>query len=48
MAVPTSGTVSQLAMAHEAWYATYGSGTVTGPITLYDMVNGGKTNGTGN
>ena len=48
MAVPTSGTLSQLAMAQEALYATYGSGTVTGPISLYDMVNGGNTNGSGN
>jgi len=48
MAVPTSGTLSQLALAQEALYATYGSGTVTGPISLYDMVNGGNTNGSGN
>ena len=48
MAVPTSGTLSQLALAQEALYATYGSGTITGPISLYDMVNGGNTNGSGN
>lgn len=48
MAVPTSGSLSQLAMAQEALYATYGSGTITGPISLYDMVNGGNTNGSGN
>jgi hypothetical protein len=48
MAVPTSGSLSQLAMAQEALYATYGSGTVTGPISLYDMINGGNTNGSGN
>ena len=48
MAVPTEGTLSQLAMAQEALYATYGSGTVTGPISLYDMVNGGNANGSGN
>ena len=47
MAVPTSGSLSQLAMAQEALYATYGSGTITGPISLYDMVNGGNTNGSG-
>ena len=48
MAVPGSGQLSQLAMAQEALYGTYGSGSVTGPISLYDMVNGGNTNGSGN
>ena len=48
MAVPNTGTLSQLAMAQEALYGTYGSGTVTGPISLYDMVNSGNTNGSGN
>lgn len=48
MAVPSSGQLSMLAIAQEALYATYGSGTVTGPISLYDMVNGGNTNGSGN
>lgn len=48
MAVPNTGALSQLAMAQEALYGTYGSGTVTGPISLYDMVNGGDTNGSGN
>ena len=47
MAVPSSGTLSQLAMAQEALYGTYGSGTITGPISLYDMTNGGNTNGSG-
>jgi hypothetical protein len=48
MAVPSSGTLSMLAIAQEALYGTYGSGTITGPISLYDMVNGGNTNGSGN
>ena len=48
MAVPSSGQLSQLAMAQEALYGTYGSGSVTGPISLYDMVNGGNTSGSGN
>ena len=48
MAVPASGQLSQLAMAQEALYGTYGSGSVTGPISLYDMTNGGNTNGSGN
>jgi hypothetical protein len=46
--VPNSGSLSQLAMAQEALYGTYGSGSITGPISLYDMVNGGNTNGSGN
>ena len=48
MAVPTSGTLSMQSIAQEALYGTYGSGSVTGPISLYDMVNGGNTNGSGN
>ena len=48
MAVPTSGSLSQLAIAQEALYGTYGSGTITGPISLYDMINGGNTKGSGN
>lgn len=48
MAVPTSGSLSMLDMAQEALYATYGTGSVTGPISLYDMTNGGNSNGSGN
>ena len=48
MAVPTSGALNMLNMAREALYGTWGSGTITGPISLYDMVNGGNTNGSGN
>ena len=48
MAVPTSGTLSMLNIAQEALYGTWGSGTITGPISLYDMVNGGNANGSGN
>lgn len=46
--VPASGTLSMQSMAQEALYGTYGSGTITGPISLYDMTNGGNTNGSGN
>ncbi len=46
--VPSSGTLSMQSMAQEALYGTYGSGTITGPISLYDMTNGGNTNGSGN
>ena len=48
MAVPTSGALNMLNLAREALYGTWGSGTITGPISLYDMVNGGNTNGSGN
>ena len=33
MAVPSSGSLSMLDMAQEALYATYGTGSVTGPIS---------------
>ena len=48
MAVPNSGALDMLNMAREALYGTWGSGTITGPISLYDMVNGGNTHGSGN
>ena len=48
MAVPTSGTLSLKAIAQEALYGTYGSGTITNPIHLYDLVNGGNSAGSGN
>ena len=48
MAVPGSGALNMLNMAREALYGTWGSGTITGPISLYDMINGGNTKGSGN
>jgi hypothetical protein len=48
MAVPGSGALNMLNMAREALYGTWGSGIITGPISLYDMVNGGQANGSGN
>ena len=48
MAVPTSGALSMLDIAQEALYGTWGSGAITGPISMYDMINGGNTNGSGN
>ena len=48
MAVPTSGTLTLLGLAQEALYGTYGSGTITYPIHLYDLVNGGDSAGSGN
>jgi len=48
MAIPTSGTLSMQDIAQEALYGTWGSGTITGPISIYDMINGGNSNGSGN
>jgi len=52
MAIPNPscppGQLSMLAMAQEALLGTYGSGSITGPISLYDMINSGNTKGSGN
>jgi len=48
MAVPTSGVLTIQGLAQEALYGTYGSGTVTPPIHIFDMVNGGNSHGSGN
>jgi len=48
MAVPSSGTLTMQGLAQEALYGTYGSGTITSPIHLYDLVNGGNSAGSGN
>ena len=48
MAVPTSGALSMESIAQEALYGTWGSGTITGPISMYDMINGGNAHGSGN
>ena len=48
MAVPTSGALSMLDIAQEALYGTWGSGAITGPISMYDMINGGNSHGSGN
>jgi len=48
MAVPSSGTITLLGLAQEALYGTYGSGSITYPIAMYDLVNGGNSQGSGN
>ena len=45
MAVPDSGTLSMQDIAQERLNSTYGSGSVTGPISMYNLVNGGNTGG---
>jgi hypothetical protein len=42
MGVPLSGTISMLGLAQEALNGTYGSGTINGPISMYDLINGGN------
>jgi len=48
MAVPIDGVLTLVGLAQEALYGTYGSGTITPPIHLYDLVNGGDSAGSGN
>mgnify|MGYP000566017201 CR=1 FL=1 len=48
MAVPTSGVLTMEGLAQEVLYGTYGSGTVTSPIHMYDLINGGNSAGSGN
>jgi hypothetical protein len=48
MAVPTSGVLTLEGIAQEALYGTYGTGVITPPIHLYDLVNGGDSAGSGN
>jgi len=45
MAVPASGTLSMQDIAQERLNSTYGSGNVSGPISMYNLVNGGNTGG---
>jgi len=47
MAVPTSGVLTLEGIAQEALYGTYGTGVITPPIHLYDLVNGGDSAGSG-
>lgn len=45
MAVPNSGSLSMQDIAQERLNSTYGSGNVSGPISMYNLVNGGNTGG---
>jgi hypothetical protein len=48
MAVPGSGQLNMLKLAREKVYDDYNSGSgITAPISMYDLVNGGNTNGSG-
>ena len=49
MAVPGSGTLSMLGLSKEKVHDDYSSSSgITNPISMYDLVNGGNTNGSGN
>lgn len=49
MAVPSSGTLSMLGLSKEKVHDNYSSGSgITNPISMYDLVNGGSTKGSGN
>ena len=41
---PCTGTLEMKKLAQEALHGTYGSGTITGSIGLYALVNGGNQN----
>ncbi len=45
MAVPTSGSLSMVKMAREAKYGNHDGSQNMGTISMYDMMNGGNTNG---
>src|SRR5210317_1616735 len=48
MAVPGSGQLNMLKLAREKVYDDYNSSSaITAPISMYDLVNGGNTNGSG-
>lgn len=48
MAVPSSGQLDMLKLAREKVYDNYNSSSgITTPISMYDLVNGGNTNGSG-
>ena len=48
MGVPTSGALSLRNIARERLYGSYGGGgTITGAVSMYDLLNGGQAGGSG-
>ncbi len=45
MAVPGSGPITMLGVAQERKYGAYGFGVISFPITMFDLLNGGGSNG---
>ena len=44
MAVPASGTLTMLGIAQERKFGTYGTGTISSPILMTDLINSGGSN----
>ena len=44
MAVPSSGILTMLGLAQERKFSTYGSGSLSSPILMTDLINGGGLN----
>ena len=44
MAVPDSGAITMLGIAQERKYGSYGFGTISSPITMFDLLNSGGAN----
>ena len=48
MSVPTSGSLSLRNIARERLYGSYGGGgTITGAVSMFDLLNGGQAGGSG-
>jgi hypothetical protein len=48
MGVPTSGALSLRNIARERLYGSYGGGgTITGAVSMFDLLNGGQAGGSG-
>ena len=48
MSVPTSGALSLRNIARERLYGSYGGGgTITGAVSMFDLLNGGQAGGSG-
>ena len=45
MAIPSSGTLSMVKIARERKYSNYNGSQTMGTISMYDLINGGNTNG---
>ena len=49
MSVPTSGSLSLRNIARERLYGSYGGGgSIVGPVSMFDLLNGGNTGSGGN
>jgi len=44
MSVPTTGTISEEGLAQERLYGTYGSGTVSNPVKMTELLSSGGLN----